>query len=59
MEFLGSFIECYCRRSVDMNIKNRYLKYKNSGLKKVRLRYRKRKSREKWINIIYPEKEVK
>jgi len=19
MEFLGSFIECYCRRSVDMN----------------------------------------
>ena len=21
MEFLGSFIECYCRRSVDMNLK--------------------------------------
>jgi hypothetical protein len=25
MEFLGSFIECYCRRSVDMNTKLSYL----------------------------------
>ena len=26
MEFLGSLIECYCRRSVDMNFSITYVK---------------------------------